>query len=110
LGTAIQSRFIKWTDPESAYILAMGQVPLLWVVYLKVMVLLSTDLFTNPSVFEAVRLRGGGSSYPLRPENVNNGLQYYEMNGMEVWKQVIQYQPTVIRNALAKIRQKKLKT
>ena len=68
--------------------------------------LLSTDLFTNPSVFEAVRLRGGGSSYPLRPENVNNGLQYYEMNGMEVWKQVIQYQPTVIRNALAKIGKK----
>jgi 3-oxoacyl-[acyl-carrier-protein] synthase-3 len=39
----------------------------------------------------------------MRPENVGEGLQYYEMNGMEVWKQVIQYQPKVIRGALAKI-------
>jgi len=39
----------------------------------------------------------------MRPENVDEGLQYYEMNGMEVWKQVIQYQPQVIRGALAKV-------
>jgi 3-oxoacyl-[acyl-carrier-protein] synthase III len=106
LGTAIQSRFIKWTDPESAIYFSdgagaaiMGRIP-------EGYGLLSTDVFTNPSVFEAVRLRGGGSSYPLRPENVNDGLQYYDMNGMEVWKQVVQYQPIVIRNALAKIGKK----
>lgn len=106
LGTAIQSRFIKWTDPESAIYFGdgagaavMGRVPVGYG-------FLSTEVFTNPSVFEAVRLRGGGSSHPLRPENINDGLQYYDMNGMEVWKQVIQYQPTIIRRALDKIGKK----
>lgn len=103
VGTAIQSRFIKWTDPNSAMYFGdgagaavLGTVPCGYGV-------LSTDVYTNPLVYEAVRLRGGGSSFPLRPENINDGLQYYEMNGLEVWKQVIQHQPTVIDRALRKI-------
>ena len=68
--------------------------------------MLSNEVFTNPKVFDAVRMRGGGSSYPLRSENINKGLQYYEMDGMEVWKQVIQYQPLVIRRSLEKIGKK----
>ena len=103
IGTAVQSRFIKWTDPESAMYFGdgagaavLGRVPQGYGI-------LSSEIFSNPKVFDSVRLRGGGSSYPLRPENVNDGLQYYEINGLEVWKQVVQYQPTVIRRALEKI-------
>ena len=103
VGTAIQSRFIKWTDPESAMYFGdgagaavMGRVPEGYGV-------LATEVFTNAKVFDSVRLRGGGSSYPLRPENIHEGLQYYEMNGMEVWKQVIQHQPTAIEQVLRKI-------
>jgi len=103
IGTAIQSRFIKWSDPECAMYFGdgsgaavIGRVPTGYGV-------LSTEVFTNPRVFDSVRLRGGGSSFPLRPENIHEGLQYYEMNGMEVWKQVIQYQPTVIRRSVEKI-------
>jgi 3-oxoacyl-[acyl-carrier-protein] synthase-3 len=106
IGTAIQSRFIRWTDAESAIYFGdgagaavLGRVPPGYGV-------LSTEVFTNPKVFDSVRLRGGGSSHPLRPENINDGLQYYEMNGLEVWKQAIQYQPTVIRRALEKIGKK----
>ena len=106
IGTAIQSRFIKWTDPDSAVYFSdgagaavLGRVPPGYGI-------LSTEIFTNPKVFDSVRLRGGGSSHPLRPENINDGLQYYEMNGMEVWKQVIQYQPVVIRRALEKVGRK----
>ena len=103
IGTAVQSRFIKWTDPESAMYFGdgagaavLGRVPQGYGI-------LSSEVFSNPKVFDSVRLRGGGSSYPLRAENVNDGLQYYEINGLEVWKQVVQYQPTVIRRALEKI-------
>lgn len=101
IGTAVQSRFIKWTHPESIYFgdgagaAVLGRVPPGYGV-------LATEIFTNGKVFDSVRLRGGGSSHPMRPENVNDGLQYYEMNGLEVWKQVVQYQPAVIRRALAK--------
>jgi 3-oxoacyl-[acyl-carrier-protein] synthase III len=103
IGTAIQSRFIKWTDPESAIYFGdgsgaavLGAVPADYGV-------LATDIFSNPKVFDSVRLRGGGSSHPLRPDNINDDLQYYEMNGMEVWKQVIQNQPKAIRRSLEKI-------
>jgi 3-oxoacyl-[acyl-carrier-protein] synthase-3 len=102
VGTAVQSPYVDWRDPESIYFgdgagaAILGRVP-------DGFGILSRDLFTNPVVYESVRLRGGGSSHPMRPENVDQGLQYYEMNGMEVWKQVIQYQPQVIRGALAKV-------
>lgn len=102
IGTALQSRYINWKDPHSAIYFGdgagaaiVGQVPPGYGI-------LSNEIFTNPTAFEAVRLRGGGSSHPLRPENINDGLQYYEMNGLEVWKQVIQYQPVVIRKAVEK--------
>lgn len=103
VGTALQSRFINWSDPESAVYFGdgsgaavLGRVPNGYGV-------LATEVFTNPVVFEAVRLRGGGSSHPMRPDNVHQGLQYYEMNGLEVWKQVVQFQPRVIRRVLEKI-------
>jgi 3-oxoacyl-[acyl-carrier-protein] synthase-3 len=102
VGTAVQSPYIDWRDTESIYFgdgagaAILGRVP-------PGFGILARDLFTNPTVFDSVRLRGGGSSHPMRPENVDQHLQYYEMNGMEVWKQVVQYQPRVIRGALAKI-------
>ncbi len=103
IGVALQSRYIDWSDPESAIYFSdgagaavLGPVPAGYGV-------LASDLFTNSRVFEAVRLRGGGSSHPMRPENISAGLQYYEMNGMEVWKQVMQFQPKAIKRVLAKI-------
>ena len=41
------------------------------------------------SAFEAARLRGGGSSAIITRENAEDGRQFFEMNGMEVWKQEI---------------------
>ncbi len=103
VGTAIQSRFFKKNDPNAAIYFGdgagaaiLGRVPQGYGV-------LATDIFTNSTVFESVRLRGGGSSFPLTPENIHLGLQYYEMNGLEVWKQVIQYQPKVVKRALDKL-------
>lgn len=103
IGTALQSRFINWSDPHSAIYFGdgagaaiLGRVPTGYGI-------LSTDILANGKVFDAVRMRGGGSSFPLRESNINDGLQYYELNGMEVWKQVIQYQPKVIERSLAKI-------
>jgi 3-oxoacyl-[acyl-carrier-protein] synthase-3 len=103
IGVALQSRYINWSDPESAMYFSdgagaavLGRVPEGYGV-------LGTELFTNSRVYEAVRLRGGGSSHPMRPENIHEGLQYYEMNGMEVWKQVIQFQPKAVKRLLEKI-------
>ncbi len=103
IGTALQSRYINWRDPDSAIYFGdgagaaiLGKVP-------EGYGIIANEIFTNAKVYDSVRLRGGGSSFPMRPENINDGLQYYEMNGMEVWKQVVQYQPKVIRRALEKV-------
>lgn len=103
IGTALQSRFINWKDANSAIYFGdgagaaiLGHVPDGYGV-------LATDIWTNGKVFDAVRMRGGGTSYPMRKENVNDGLQFYEVNGFEVWKQLIQFQPKVIINSLRKI-------
>lgn len=103
IGTALQTRYINWSDAESAMYFGdgagaavLGSVPAGYGI-------LASEIFTNSTVYEAVRLRGGGSSHPLRPENIHEGLQYYEMNGMEVWKQVMQNQPKAIKRALDKI-------
>jgi 3-oxoacyl-[acyl-carrier-protein] synthase-3 len=103
IGAALQSRFIDWTDGSSAIYFGdgvgaavLGQVP-------KDYGILSNVVWSNGRVFDSVRLRGGGSSFPLRKDNINNKLQYYELDGKEVWKQVVQYQPKVINESLEKL-------
>lgn len=103
IGAALQSRFIDWTDGSSAIYFGdgfgaavLGQVP-------KDYGILSNVVWSNGRVFDSVRLRGGGSSFPLREDNINNKLQYYELDGKEVWKQVVQYQPKVINESLEKL-------
>ena len=106
MGTAIQSRFINWKDPNSAPYFGdgsgaaiLGPVPAGYGI-------LANEMFTNSSVYESVRIRGGGSSHPMREKNLGQNLEYYEINGIEVWKQVVQHQPTVIRRVLEKIGKK----
>lgn len=103
IGTALQSRFINWNDPNSAIYFGDGAGAAVLGFVPRDYGVLSTDIFSNGKVFDSVRLRGGGSSYPMRADNVNDGLQYYEINGLEVWKQLIQFQPVAIRRSLEKI-------
>ena len=50
-----------------------------------------------------MRLRGGGSSFPMRADNVGEGLQYYDIVGLEVWKQVVQNLPKSLKRAMENI-------
>lgn len=102
LGAALQSRFVDWSDPESCMYFGdgfgaaiLGDVP-------EGYGFLSHEVFTNSSAYESVRIRGGGSSFPMRKENIDSKINYYDINGVDVWKQVVQYQPLVIKRALAK--------
>ena len=103
IGTALQSPFIDWSNAESAIYFGDGSGAAVLGPVPEGYGILASEVFTNATVFDSVRLRGGGSSFPLRQHNIDLGLQYYEMNGMEVWKQVVQNQPKVLRRALEKI-------
>jgi 3-oxoacyl-[acyl-carrier-protein] synthase-3 len=106
LGTALQSRFINYSDASSSIFFGDGVGAAVLRRVPEGYGILSNSISTNGKVFESVRMRGGGSSFPLRVDNISDGLQYYELDGMEVWKQVIQFQPKEILKSLAKINKK----
>lgn len=87
VGTAVQSRFVNQESDLASYFgdgsgaAVLGRVPDGYGV-------LSTDIMGNTSVHDSVKLPWGADNY--------------EMDGIEVWKQVVQYQPRVIRRALEK--------
>jgi hypothetical protein len=71
IGAALQSRFIDWSDGSSSIYFGdgfgaaiLGQVPYGYGI-------LSNTIWSNGNVFDSVRLRGGGSSFPLRENNIN---------------------------------------
>lgn len=103
VGTAVQSPYLNWGSPEASMFFGDGAGAAVLSRVPEGYGVLASDIFCNASVFDAVRIRGGGSSHPMRPENVNDGLQYYEMDGIETWKQVIKYQPMAVRRVLDKI-------
>jgi 3-oxoacyl-[acyl-carrier-protein] synthase-3 len=103
IGAALQSRFIDWTDGDSAVYFGDGVGAAVLAQVPKDFGILSNVVWSNGRVFDSVRLRGGGSSHPIREDNVNQKLQYYELDGKEVWKQVVQYQPKVINQSLEKL-------
>lgn len=102
IGTAVQSPYIGWKDPESSMFFGDGAGAAVVARIPEGYGVLATEVSCNGSVYDAVRLRGGGSSHPMRPDNVHEGLQYYEMNGMETWKQLITHQPKAMQRAIEK--------
>jgi len=101
VGAAIVSRYLDWTDPNSAIYFGdgvgaavVGRVPAGYG-------FLAHEVFTHSQAYEAVRLRGGSSARlnAARPNGIN---AYLEMNGLDVWKFAAQYQPVAMRRALEK--------
>lgn len=64
--------------------------------------ILASAFFTDSSNFEAVRLRGGGSSFPTNGRAFDPSIDFMEMNGLATWKQAITHLPPTIRRACGK--------
>ena len=98
IGTAKQSPFINFSDPNMAGYFGdgvgaavLGKVP-------KGYGVLSNETLSNGRVYESARLRYGGSE-----KFDDESAKFFEMNGLEVWKQVVQFQPKIIKKSLEKI-------
>lgn len=64
--------------------------------------ILASAFFTDSSNYESVRLRGGGSNFPLCGRTFDPAIDLMEMNGIATWKQAITHLPPVIRKACSK--------
>ena len=106
-GTAVQSPYIDWRKENLAVLLGdaaaaavVSRVPA------RVGILAGETLARGES-FEAARLRGGGSSFPIREDNVNKGLQFIEMDGPAMGREFLKAQPELIEKTLEKAGVKK---
>jgi 3-oxoacyl-[acyl-carrier-protein] synthase-3 len=102
IGVELCSRYIDRTDVNTAIYLSDGA---------GAAVLTRTDpgkgiqasaFHTDSSNYEAVRMRGGGSSFPLRGRAFDPAIDLMEMNGLATWKQAITHLPKVVRRACEK--------
>jgi len=64
--------------------------------------IVASAFHTDSSNYEAVRVRGGGSSYPVMGRAAPAGTDVMELNGLATWKQAITHLPAVIKSALRK--------
>lgn len=64
--------------------------------------IIASAFHTDTSNYESVRMRGGGSSFPLQGRTFDPAIDLMEMNGLATWKQAITHLPRVIRKACEK--------
>ena len=103
IGVEMLSRYIDRTDVNTAIYLADGA----GAAVLSHAVdpddgIRSSAFHTDSSNFESVRMRGGGSSFPLQGRAFDPAVDLMEMNGIATWKQAITHLPGVIRRACEK--------
>lgn len=100
VGVELNSRYVDRSDVNTAIYLSDGAGAVVLGRCTPERGLLSSAFFTDSSNYEAVRMRGGGSSH--RSDGGANEARFMEMNGIATWKQAITHLPPTIRKACAK--------
>jgi 3-oxoacyl-[acyl-carrier-protein] synthase III len=102
IGVELHTRFINPRDKETAIFFSDGAGVALLGKVEKDKGVINSNFLTDSSTYEAVRFRGGGSSFPLVNRLFDPGIDFIEMNGLATWKQAITNLPKVIKQLLIK--------
>ncbi len=103
IGVEFLSRYIDRSDVNTAIFLSDGAgAAVLGRAERPEQGIMASAFHTDSSNYEAVRMRGGGSSFPLRGREFDPSIDLMEMNGLATWKQAITHLPKVIRRACEK--------
>ena len=100
IGSEVLSKYTNPTDKETAVFFSDGASA---VVLGKVDVALgfkSAKFMTDSSTYESVRMRGGGSAYPIAEKTEDTKVLFAEQNGLATWKQAVTNFPVVIQKVL----------
>lgn len=102
IGVEFCTRFVDRSDPNTAiYLSDAAGAAVLGHVAPKQGIQASA-FHTDPSNYEAVRLRGGGAGFAHTGRSFDASVDFMEMNGLATWKQAITHLPTTIRLACSK--------
>lgn len=102
IGVELCSRYIDRTDFNTAIYLSDGAGAAVLSRVPEPAGIVASAFHTDSSNYESVRMRGGGSSFPLRGRAFDAATDLMEMNGIATWKQAITHLPKVIRKACEK--------
>ena len=102
IGVEFLSRYIDRTDVNTAIYLSDGAGAAVLSRTEPELGIKASAFHTDSSNYEAVRMRGGGSCFPLQGRSFDPAVDLMEMNGIATWKQAITHLPKVIRKACEK--------
>ena len=101
IGVELNSRFISRTNADAAIYhsdgagaVVLGRRPGSGVI--------ASAFHTDSSNYEAVRVRGGGSTWTRPDRAFDEAIDTMELNGIATWKQAITHLPGAIKKALRK--------
>jgi 3-oxoacyl-[acyl-carrier-protein] synthase-3 len=103
IGVEMQSPYRDKTDFNTAIFLSdgAGAAILEKVDHLKG--IKASSFHTDPSTYESVRLRGGGSSYRYNNRNFDPTIDFMYMNGLATWKQAVTNLPISVKRTCSKV-------
>jgi 3-oxoacyl-[acyl-carrier-protein] synthase-3 len=100
IGVEVLSKYTNPIDRETAVFFSDGAAAL-------IMGRADTDsgfrgakFLTDSSTYESVRMRGGGSLFPIAEKSEDLKVIYAEQNGLATWKQAVTSLPAVIKKLL----------
>jgi len=102
IGVEILSKFTDKTDKDTAIFFSDGASAVMLGKVKTPFGYYNSSFRTDSSTYESVRMRGGGSSYPLAVPVSDPRALYIEQNGLATWKQAITNFPLVIQQLLKK--------
>lgn len=102
VGVELCSRYVDRTDVNTVVYLSDGAGAAVLAQCDPEYGISHSAFFTDSSNYEAVRMRGGGSSFPVRGREFDPAVDWMEMNGIATWKQAITHLPRVMRDVCKK--------
>ena len=103
VGSEIYSRILNWKDRATCVLFGdgAGAVVLSEVEIDKV--ILGSWLMSDGSGSSVIEIPAGGVRTPFNSEDLEEGKQYFHMDGRAVWDFAIEAFPQAVRNALSKV-------
>ena len=102
IGVEVLSKYTNPKDRETAVFFSDGASGLILGRVDSTMGFKSAKFMTDSSTYESVRMRGGGSSFPIAEKSEDIKVIYTEQNGLATWKQAVTHFPMVIHKLLDK--------
>lgn len=103
IGAEMQSPFRNKADYNTAIFLGDGAGAAILAKVEPGRGIIASSFHADPSTYESVRLRGGGSAHTFQNREYDPLVDNMEMNGLATWKQAITNLPISIKRTCAKV-------